>query len=74
MSSRGLIARGRIGHGGGHHDWLSRDYEHIDCRAVGCLFNRGGVCGVPSKAKFNEEAKCEGFTLPPTKPGKLDGD
>ena len=66
---------GRIGNRnpGGHHDWVSRDYEDIDCQATGCFFNREKKCGVPSIAKMNATGKCTGFKARPT-PRGLEGD
>ncbi len=52
---------------------VSRDWEDIDCKAVGCRFNFNEKCGVPSRAKFDETAKCAGFEMKPL-PKKLDGD
>jgi len=58
---------GRIGGTGHHHPWLSRDYEDIDCRATGCLFNRNGKCMTPSCCKIGEDGRCQGFRAPPMK-------
>lgn len=71
--SNGLIAHGRIGDRGTHHDWVSRDYEEIDCRAVGCFWNRGEKCTVPSLCKIGDDGRCEGFRARGDK-GKVDGD
>jgi hypothetical protein len=71
MSMFGRIGK-LIGHGGGHHDWLSRDYLDIDCKATGCMFNRDEKCMVPSRAKIGPDGRCEGFQVPPTK--KIEGD
>lgn len=70
---KGLIAHGRIGHGGGHHDWLSRDYPEVDCKATGCMFNLNDKCIVPSACKIGDDGKCAGFKPRPT-PQKPDGD
>lgn len=45
----------------GHHDWLSRDYADIVCRAVGCQFNLAGKCAVPSIAIIADDGRCLGF-------------
>jgi hypothetical protein len=72
MKTEGLI--GRIGHGHrGGPDWVSRDYAYVDCQAVGCMFNVGKKCAVPSKCKIADDGHCEGFQPKPT-PNKLDGD
>jgi hypothetical protein len=56
---------------GHHHSWTSRDYEDIDCRATGCLFNTGsGKCIVPSKCKIDEKGSCAGFEAKPLPPAK----
>lgn len=67
----GLI--GRVSKGSSHHDWVSRDYQDVDCLAVACMFNRDKKCMVPSRANFGPDARCTGFQLPPQK-GKVDGD
>lgn len=59
--------------GSGHHDWLSRDYEDIDCQATGCMFNKDKKCAVPSVCKIGPTGSCEGFKAKPLPP-KLDGD
>jgi hypothetical protein len=58
---------------GGHHDWVSRDYEEIDCQAVGCLYNVGKKCAVPSVCKISDDGRCLGFVAKPL-PKKIDGD
>ena len=70
---RGFFAR--IGHKnpGGHHPWISRDYEQLDCKAIGCMFNRNGECAVPSRAVLDDQAKCTGFKARPA-PRGLQGD
>lgn len=40
---------------------VSRDWEDLDCLAVGCMFNRNSKCGVPSIAKFGVDGRCIGF-------------
>lgn len=47
-----LHCKGRIGNRGTHHDWVSRDYADIDCKATGCKFNICGSCATPSRAKI----------------------
>lgn len=66
------IAKGRIGHGSGHHDWVSRDYEEVDCKATGCLFNRNETCMVPSRCKIGNDGRCAGFEASPSK--EVEGD
>ena len=52
---------------------VSRDWEDIDCRAVGCKYNILDKCAVPSIAKISEEGRCTGF-MPKDTPKKIDGD
>ncbi len=52
---------------------LSRDWKHIDCKAVGCKYNYNESCSVPSRANLNEEAKCSGFEAKELNK-KIDGD
>lgn len=73
MNTHGLFARIAKGNSGGHHDWVSRDYEDLTCHATGCMFNREKKCMVPSRCKISPDGKCEGFKVPPAKRG-LDGD
>ncbi len=40
---------------------VSRDWEDIDCRAVGCTYNRGEKCMVPSRCKIGADGRCTGF-------------
>jgi hypothetical protein len=35
---------------------VSRDWEDIDCKAVGCQFNRGEKCQVPTARQAKEVA------------------
>ncbi len=58
---------------GGHHDWVSRDYEDIDCKAVNCMFNKSEKCMVPSRCKIGSDGRCEGFQIAPMKL-KVEGD
>lgn len=51
---------------------VSRDWKHVDCKAIGCEFNTNESCLIPSRAKLNEEGKCEGFSIKLVK--KVDGD
>jgi hypothetical protein len=67
---RGLIP---TENSGGHHDWVSRDYEDIDCRATGCQFNVSGKCATASRCKIGADGRCEGFVAKPIPP-KRDGD
>lgn len=68
-----MMPKGRIGGRGHHHDWLSRDWLDIDCKAVGCFFNRGGKCMVPSRCEIGDDGKCRGFQARET-PKRPDGD
>lgn len=47
---------------------VSRDWKHIDCRAIGCMWNQDEKCIVPSLCKIGDDGKCKGFTVPPMKP------
>jgi len=58
---------------GGHHAWISRDYEDIDCNAVGCSFNINCKCAVPTRCKIAADGRCEGFQAKPL-PKTIDGD
>ena len=69
MQSKDLIPKNRQPYGFP----VSRDWEDIDCKAIGCKFNLNEKCSVPSRAKFNKEAKCEGFESRPLRE-VLDGD
>lgn len=54
---------------------VSRDWEDIDCKAVGCRYNRGEKCMVPSRCKIGEDGRCTGFEAKPMeKNKKIDGD
>ena len=66
-----MMFKGRIARGS-HHDWLSRDWLDIDCRATGCMYNAGGKCMVPSRCKINPDGRCAGFEAKPMP--KVDGD
>ena len=63
----------RIAKKGNHHVFASRDYEDIDCQAVGCMFNSQKKCNVPSQCKIGADGKCEGFRPKPP-PKMYDGD
>lgn len=60
------------GNHGGHHDWLSRDYEDIDCKAVGCVYNNNLKCAVPTLCKITDDGRCAGFVA--KKMPKIEGD
>ncbi len=60
------------GRRGGH--WVSRDYDHLDCKAVGCRYNRNEACMVPTRWKIGPDGRCEGFEVPPVQVSKPDGD
>jgi hypothetical protein len=60
-------------HNSYHHPWASRDYEDLDCQAVGCMFNRQKKCSVPSLCKIGDDGRCQGFRVPPV-PRGLHGD
>lgn len=68
-----MITHGRIGKKGTHHDWLSRDYEDIDCKAIGCMFNHAEKCMVPTRCKIGPTGSCQGFQAKEL-PKKIDGD
>ncbi len=57
----GLFARMPDSNHEGHHDWVSRDYADIDCKAVSCFFNRGQKCGVPSICEIDDKGSCKGY-------------
>lgn len=60
MEPHGLI--GRVGHGNeDRYPNLSRDWDEVDCKAVGCKFNRNEKCMVPSRCKIGPTGQCEGF-------------
>ena len=71
MNEEGIMAR--MPHDYYGTSWVSRDWEDIDCKCVGCKYNVNEKCGVPTRAQFNNEAKCEGFEAKLDK-GKIDGD
>ena len=66
----GLI--GRVAKYTWHHTFGSRDYEDLDCYAVGFIFNREKKCGVPSIAKIGEDGRFISFK--PKEIKKVDGD
>ena len=70
-SVHGLFAR--YPNGSDHFPWMSRDYEDIDCQAIGCKFNFDKKCAVPTRCKINVQGSCEGFEVKPL-PQKIDGD
>ena len=72
MKTEGLTAKGRIGDRGHHHDWLSRDYLDIDCKATVCKFNIHEKCAAPSLCKITPDGRCEGFQARPMP--KVEGD
>lgn len=65
---RGLMGRRARGHGFP----VSRDWADLDCKAIGCRWNRNEQCIVPSRCKISNDGKCIGFEIPPVKP--FDGD
>jgi len=72
--SLGLMDCGRRSPG---HDFpVSRDWEDIDCKATGCLYNRSDVekCMVPSKCKIGDMGECTGFEVKPFNPKQVNGD
>ena len=71
MESHGLMPR--VGHGSEHHDWLSRDWLDIDCKAIGCKYNRSEKCMVPSLCSIGDDGRCKGFVARET-PKVIDGD
>lgn len=59
----------------GHSDrfpLLSRDWDHIGCKRVSCVWNRDNGCTVPSKAVIGEDGRCEGFQ--PVKTLRVEGE
>lgn len=65
----GLMARERRPYGFP----VSRDWEDLDCRAVGCRYNLNEKCRVPSRCKIAEDGRCKGFESKPLQM-KVDGD
>lgn len=53
---------------------VSRDWEDIDCRATGCIYNRSLKCGVPSLCEIGEDGRCKGFRASTQNVTKVDGD
>jgi hypothetical protein len=53
---------------------VSRDWEDIDCKAVGCQFNRGEKCMTPSRCKIGMKGECTGFVPRPYEISKKEGD
>lgn len=47
------------GRRGGH--WVSRDWDDIDCKAVGCKWNRNEQCMTPAQCKIGDDGRCQGF-------------
>lgn len=45
-----------------HEYPVSRDWQHIDCQAVACKWNRSGRCSVPSLATLGVNGRCIGFS------------
>ena len=68
LKKEGLMARESK-----YNSWVSRDWKEINCKAIGCKYNREEFCMTPSRAKFDEQAKCSGFEARLDK-GKIDGD
>jgi hypothetical protein len=52
---------------------VSRDWADIDCKAVGCKYNRSEKCMVPSRCKIGDDGRCKGFEAKPL-PKSIDGD
>ena len=51
---------GRIGKGGGSHDWVSRDYAiTIPCQCTACPVNRDYQCTAPAVIKIDAGGQCE---------------
>jgi hypothetical protein len=69
----GLMDYGRRSPG---HDFpVSRDWEDIDCKAVGCRYNLREKCMVPSRCKISDDGRCTGFEVKPMETNKKpDGD
>ena len=67
--AQGLMARERRPYGFP----VSRDWEDIDCKAVGCRFNQCEKCITPSRCKIGDDGRCTGFEAKPLQI-KIDGD
>ncbi len=70
MTFSRIAKRGLVGSGSDHHSWASRDYLDVDCKAVGCMFNRDEKCMVPSRFVIGADGRCSGFQVPPQVTGK----
>lgn len=66
----GLVARERRPYGFP----VSRDWEEVDCKAIGCRFNRNEKCMTPSICKIGDDGRCINFQMKPMQVGKPDGD
>lgn len=53
---------------------VSRDWEDIDCKATGCLYNVREKCATPSRCKIGDMGECTGFEVKPFNPKQVDGD
>ena len=53
---------------------VSRDWEEIDCKAVGCRWNLNEKCITPSRCKITDKGNCSGFEAEPMQVNKPDGD
>lgn len=54
---------------------VSRDWEHLDCKAVGCRWNKREHCMFPSRCQIGDDGRCKGFEAPPMETNKKpDGD
>jgi hypothetical protein len=53
---------------------VSRDWEDVDCQAVGCRFNQNKKCITPSICKIGEDGRCISFQAKPMEVSKPDGD
>lgn len=58
----------------GHGYPVSRDWADVDCKAVGCRYNRAEKCMVPSRCKIGDDGRCKGFEPSPMINKKPDGD
>lgn len=68
---RGIYQEG-VRRSPGHYYPVSRDWEDIDCRAIGCMYNKDMKCMVPSLCKIGGDGKCTGFTTKPFEPKEVD--
>lgn len=71
-NSLGLMDCGR--RSPGHNFPVSRDWEDLDCKATGCLYNIREKCATPSICKIGEDGRCIGFVVKKVNLKQVDGD